>query len=170
MPDIEIFEANLDLTIHCQAVLDLLNAYAGDIMGNGSPLPAKVIKNLIPGLKAHPTTIIFLAFTSSRPVRIITCFKGFSTFAAQPLLHISDFFVYPDHRGLGAGRRLLEAADKKALDLNCCKITLEVQENNYPAQALYTRAGYSRDLHVPEAGPALFFSKPLRTGTEQNDA
>lgn len=161
MNPIEIIEANLDLTIHSQAVLDLLNAYAEDPMGNGTPLPANVLKSLIPGLKNHPTTIIFLAFRKNRPMGIATCFKGFSTFNARPLINISDFFVQPEHRGKGAGRMLLDAVDKKARNLSCCKITLEVQENNHSARGLYTKAGYCRDVHVPEAGPALFFSKQL---------
>ena len=161
MSGIELFEANLDLTIHSQAVLDLLNAYASDPMGNGKPLSSEVLKNLIPGLQHHPTTIIFIAFKESKAVGIITCFKGFSTFAAQPTINISDFFLHPDYRGLGIGQRLLAAAEKKAVELSCCKITLEVQENNTDAIRIYSAAGFNRDIHVPEAGPALLFSKHL---------
>ena len=161
MNQIEIVEANLNLTIHSQAVLDLLNGYACDPMGNGAPLSSDVLKNLIPGLQHHPTTIIFLAFITGQPIGVLTCFKGFSTFNARPLINISDFFVLPEHQGKGAGRLLLAAADNKALDLSCCKITLEVQENNHSAKALYAKAGYCRDLHVPEAGPALFYSKQI---------
>lgn len=161
MNQIDIFEANLNLTMHSQAVLDLINAYAADPMGNGAPLPPDVLKSLITGLSQHPTTIIFLAFKDSRPIGIITCFKGFSTFQAKPVINISDFYIHPEYRGLGAGRQLLTAVDKKAVELGCCKITLEVQENNHHAQALYSAAGFSRDVHVPEAGPALFFSKPI---------
>ena len=80
MDDIDIVEANLDLTIHAQAVTDLLNAYARDPMGDGNPLSPWVLKNLIPGLRKHPTTIIFLAFNAGKAVGIVTCFKGFSTF------------------------------------------------------------------------------------------
>ena len=158
---IDIIEANLDLTIHSQAVLELLNAYAGDPMGNGSPLPPDVLKTLIPGLQQHPGTIIFIAFRKNKPVGVVTCFRGFSTFMAKPLLNISDFYVLPDFRGSGAGKRLLGAVEKKAVSMGCCKITLEVQENNATAIAVYTGTGFNRDVHTPEAGPALFFSKSL---------
>lgn len=161
MKGVEIIEANLDLTFHSQAVLDLLNAYASDPMGNGSPLDPEVLKNLIPGLKQHPGTIIFLAFKDKRPIGIIAGFRGFSTFMAKPLINISDFFIHPDHRGLGTGKSLLDAIEKMAIETGCCKITLEVQENNKSAQKVYASAGFSRDIHVPEAGPALFYSKNI---------
>ena len=38
---------------------------------------------------------------------------------------------------------------------------LEVQENNRRAQAVYAAAGFARDVHVLEAGGALYLSKPL---------
>ncbi len=161
MSEIEIFEANLNLTIHSQAVLDLLNAYASDPMGNGKPLSSDVLKNLIPGLLEHPTTFIFIVFKEKKAAGIITCFKGFSTFKAQPLLNISDFYTLPEYRGLGIGKLLLIALENKATELGCCRITLEVQENNSDAIRIYSTAGFTRDVHVPEAGPALFYSKSI---------
>ena len=161
MAHTEIFEANLDLTLHAQAVLELLNAYSKDPMGDGKPLSQDVLKELIPGLLHHPTTIIFIAFHDNKPVGIITCFKGFSTFQARPLINISDFYLQPDYRGLKIGQKLLEIVEKKAVELNCCKITLEVQENNLHAMRIYKYAGFIRDVHVKEAGPVILFSKFL---------
>jgi len=161
MAHTEIFEANLDLTLHSQAVLELLNAYAADPMGNGKPLTQDVLKKLIPGLKNHPTTIIFIAFHNNKAVGIVTCFKGFSTFQARPMINISDFYLQPDYRGLEIGQNLLAAVEKKAIELNCCKITLEVQENNLHAMGIYKTAGFHQDVHVKEAGGAVLFSKPL---------
>jgi GNAT superfamily N-acetyltransferase len=157
----EIFEANLDITLHSQAVLELTAAYAADPMGNGNPLNQDILKDLIPGLQHHPTTIIFIAFHDSKAVGIVTCFKGFSTFQSRPLIHISDFYLLPDYRGLKIGQKLLSAVEKKALDLNCCKLTLEVQEKNHHARQIYKIAGFDADIHAKEAGPALFLSKQL---------
>lgn len=157
----EIFEANLDLTLHSQAVLELLNAYALDPMGNGAPLTQDVLKELIPGLLHHPTTIIFLAFHDNKAVGIATCFKGFSTLRARPMIYISDFYLQPDYRGLKIGQKLLASVEKKAIELNCCKITLEVQENNLPAIQRYKTAGFNQDKYIKEAGCAILFSKPI---------
>lgn len=61
MQKIEIMEADLDRPEHQDAVLKLTNAYARDPMGNGKPLSEAVRRDLIPGLRQHPTTVIFLS-------------------------------------------------------------------------------------------------------------
>jgi ribosomal protein S18 acetylase RimI-like enzyme len=86
-----------------------------------------------------------------QPVGIVTCFVGFSTFAARPLINIHDLYVTGDCRRTGVARSLLETVEQKARELGCCKLTLEVQENNQPALALYGRFGF---VSGHEAGPA----------------
>ena len=147
MPNYEIVEADLSRAEHQHAVVELVDAYAADPMGNGRPLSAAVRSALIPGLQQHPTTIIFLAYKERTPVGIAVCFRGFSTFAARPLINIHDLAVLPRHRGTGAGRTLLEAVERKAREMGCCKITLEVQENNHTALA-GVRSGRIRTLGI----------------------
>ena len=101
---IAIVEADLARTDHQEAVVQLLNAYAIDPMGDGKPLSEIARRDLIPGLQQHPTTMIFLAFDGRAPVGLAVCFRGFSTFAARPLLNIHDFSVLPACRGAGVGR------------------------------------------------------------------
>jgi GNAT superfamily N-acetyltransferase len=158
---IQVIEADLAQADHQSATLALLNAYAMDPMGDGQPLSETAYRDLIPGLRQHPTTLVFLAYNESEPVGIAICFRGFSTFAARPLVNISDYFVPPEQRGRGIGRLLLAAIEQRARALGCCKLTLEVQENNYNAQRVYAAAGFSQAVHVPEAGGALFLTKPL---------
>ena len=62
---------------------------------------------------------------------------------------------------MGVGRRLLEAVEKKARSMDCCKITLEVLENNHRALQVYAAAGFARATYTEEAGGALFFAKKL---------
>jgi ribosomal protein S18 acetylase RimI-like enzyme len=57
---------------------------------------------------------------------------------------------------------ILAAVEKKAREIGCCKITLEVQENNRRAQGIYQAAGFSQAVHVEAAGGALFLSKSLK--------
>jgi ribosomal protein S18 acetylase RimI-like enzyme len=159
---IEITLADLDLPEHQRAVVELVNAYAMDPMGNGGPLPAKVREALIPGLRKHPTTMIFLAWKGPKAVGIAVCFLGFSTFAARPLVNIHDLAVLPAHRGEGIGRLLLAEVERKAHSLRCCKITLEVLENNRPARKLYASVGFAQAVYQAEAGGALFLAKPLK--------
>ena len=161
MSSIDILEADLDRPDHQNAVVDLIHAYALDPMGNGRPLPPEIRHALIPGLKQLPTTTIFLAYQEGRAIGIAVCFRGFSTFAARPLINIHDLAVLPQYRGHGIGRRLLEAVERKARELDCCKITLEVAENNHKARQIYGAAGFAQTVYAPEAGGALFMSKTL---------
>jgi hypothetical protein len=43
----------------------------------------------------------------------------------------------------------------------CCKVTLEVQENNMIARGLYARAGFSQAVYGAPVGGCLFYTKPL---------
>ena len=57
--------------------------------------------------------------------------------------------------------RLLEAVESKAWELGCCKLTLEVLENNFRAQRVYGAAGFAQAQYAEGAGGALFLAKPL---------
>jgi GNAT superfamily N-acetyltransferase len=158
---IRITEADLSRPDHQAATIELLNGYAMDSMGNGRPLSNEVKQALIPGLQQHPTTIIFLAYQADTPIAIAACFLGFSTFAARPLLNIHDFFVVPSSRGTGVGRHLMAAVERRARELGCCKLTLEVLENNHRARKIYADAGFVQATYVAEAGGALFLTRNL---------
>jgi ribosomal protein S18 acetylase RimI-like enzyme len=142
MREVTVIEADLNDPRHQTAILQLINAYARDPVGGGRDLPAAVRDRLIPGLRQHPTSLVFLAFDGVTPVGIAVCFLGFSTFAAQPLINIHDLAVMPDYRGRGIGRQLLERVGAKGRDLGCCRLTLEVREDNHRAQRLYQGFGF----------------------------
>jgi ribosomal protein S18 acetylase RimI-like enzyme len=158
---IEIVEADLTLAPHHQAVVELTDAYALDRFGNGRPLDADVRERLVASLREHPTTVILLAFDGPRPVGIATCFRGFSTFSARPLLNLHDLAVIPAYRGQGVGRQLLAAVEAKARSLDCIKVTLEVLEENTTARRLYEATGFASPDYENGAGQALFLAKPL---------
>jgi ribosomal protein S18 acetylase RimI-like enzyme len=158
---IRIVEADLTLSEDCESVLAMVDAYSMDAMGSAKPLDPDVRARLIPGLQRHPTTLIFLAFEGEQPVGVAVCFIGFSTFAAKPLINIHDWMVLPAFRGKGVGRRLIEAVEAKARELGCCKLTLEVMDNNDRALRAYEAAGFVRYSLQEDAGTAIFLSKPL---------
>lgn len=158
---IKVVEADLNQRRDQAALLAMIDAYAMDPMGDGKPLDPEARARLIPGLREHPTTLVFLAFDGDAPVGAAVCFIGFSTFAAKPLVNIHDFVVLPTHRGRGISRQLLSAIEHKARRLGCCKLTLEVLENNHRARSVYAAAGFAQYQLQPEAGGAIFLSKPL---------
>jgi ribosomal protein S18 acetylase RimI-like enzyme len=154
-------EANLDDPAHQRAVVDLVNAYALDPMGAGAYLPDHVQRDLVSGLRAHPTTRVFVAFDAASPVGIAVCFQGFSTFHARPLINIHDLAVLPGYRGQGVGRRLLEAVEVAARATNCCKITLEVRDDNTRARRLYVSHGFIGGADVDPDERLWFMQKSL---------
>lgn len=153
---VQIVQTDLNNPIHQAAVVDLLDAYSRDPMGNGAPLPPDVRQNLIPGLKKHPGSLTFLAFCNGEAVGIAVCFTGFSTFAAKHLINIHDLAVKPGHRRKGIARLLLEHVEAKAREMGCCKVTLEVREDNHSARRLYRGMGYGDVV-----APMLFWAKSL---------
>ncbi len=166
MNPFSVIRADLSDPGHQDAILEMMNAYASDPMGDGRQLSDFARGHLIDGLRNHPTSLVFLAIdsapaTSPTPLGIATCFGGFSTFAAKPLINVSDFFVSPGHRGRGIGRAILERVEQEARQTGCCKITLEVQENNSRARSIYEAFGLRQAVFVEAAGGALCLSKPL---------
>lgn len=155
-----VVEADFNRPEHQQAICDMLDAYSCDPMGNHRPLEPEVRERLVPALREHPTTVVLLAYDGELPVGIATCFQGLSTFVARRLLNLHDLAVIPEYRGRGVGRRLLAAVEDKARELGCCKVTLEVLENN-PARQIYEAAGYIAPDYGNGAGRSLFLAKPL---------
>ena len=159
---IEIREADLRDAGDAEAFLLLLNAYATDEMGGGDPLDRDVASRLVPALVAHPGAHVLLAWDNARPIGVATCFVGFSTFAARPLLNVHDLSVVADARGRGVGRALLARAELLALSLGCIKLSLEVLEDNARARGLYASFGF-RDYVLGGVERRTFFlTKPLQ--------
>lgn len=146
-----VFDDPADTAIY----LDLLDAYARDPMGAARPLSAEVRARLPDDLARFPGAYALLAEQRGTPVGFATCFLGYSTFRARPLLNIHDIAVLPAWRGRSAGRALLSAVEDLARELGCCRITLEVREDNRRARALYARAGFVA------ADCNLFLEKPI---------
>lgn len=158
---LEIQEANLDNKIHQNAVINLLNQYALDLVGYNKGLSDSAVNELILGLKKMPTSLIFLAQAENDFVGMAICFLGFSTFYARPLINIHDFTVKKDFRNKGIGTALIRAVETKAKELNCCKLTLEVQEINVLAMNLYQKTGFIKSMQNESNDKVLFLFKNL---------
>jgi GNAT superfamily N-acetyltransferase len=158
---IEIVEANLTIPAYAQALVQLLDEYARDPMVGGQGLSDYVKANLAAELAKRKTAHVILAFVDTKPAGLVICLEGFSTFACKPLLNIHDIIVSLPHRGKGLSKLLLQKAEDIAIDLGCCKLTLEVLEGNYVAQSAYKAYGFSGYELNPEMGKALFWEKKL---------
>jgi GNAT superfamily N-acetyltransferase len=158
---LRICDADLSDPAHAAGIVHVLDSYASDPRGGSEPLRSDVRARLVPALRAHPTTLVLLALDAERPIGVAVCFFGFSTFAARPLLNVHDLAVVPELRGKGVGRALLAGVEERARARGCCKLTLEVQDDNARARHLYASFGFD-DFAVGSARlPTRFLSKRL---------
>ena len=160
-PELAVAQVDLASAEHAQAVLELLDQYARDPMGAGAPLSERVRRELLPALREHPTTLVLVAWLDDEPIGLAVCFRGFSSFAARPLLNLHDFFVVPAARRRGVARRLLEQVAQVARRIGCSAITLEVRADNGPAQRLYRSVGFAGGSFGPESRHFAFWRKDL---------
>jgi ribosomal protein S18 acetylase RimI-like enzyme len=156
---VHVREADFDDDREVNGFIAVLDSYASAPVGGGRPLKPGVRERVVPMLRDHPTSLVLLAFVDDEPVGIAVCFFGLSTFRARPLLNIHDLAVLPQYRGKGVGQALLEAVEDRARRKGCCKLTLEVLDDNTRARDLYRRFGFD-DVVVGES-PTRFLAKPL---------
>ncbi len=140
---VTVVEADLDSPTHGAAIRDMTDNYARGEFGGRKPLSPEVLDRLVPGLRDAGNAVVFLAFEDGRAVGIATCFTGFSTFRARPLINIHDLAVRASHQGQGIGKQLIEAVAVKARESGHCKLTLEVRSDNRNAKSLYERMGFT---------------------------
>jgi ribosomal protein S18 acetylase RimI-like enzyme len=160
-PNVRIVDGDLSRPEHQNALVTMLDAYMRDPMEGGVPPSDQVKRDLVPGLRAHPACYVFLAYRDDQPVGFSICFVGFSTFQARPLLNIHDIFVDSSVRGRGIGAMLLAHVEAKARELNCCRLTLEVRQDNVAARGLYRKIGFDQVVVGPQRVPMEFWRKPL---------
>lgn len=144
-----------------QALVYLLDAYAQDPMGGGEALNPNNAARLCSDLSRMAGAASFIAWLADKPIGLINCFEGYSTFKAKPLLNVHDIAVLAGHRGQGVGQALLQAAESHARTRGCCKLTLEVLSGNAPAMTSYKRFGFEQYELDPAAGQAQFMQKWL---------
>lgn len=159
MTEVTIRSADLANSADSNAVFDLLNGYAIDEMGQGKPFSDEIRQRLVPELQKQPNAVVLLAFSDDAPSGLAICFVGFSSFKAKPLLNIHDFCVSPQFQGQGIGQKLMSAVEAEARARGCCKVTLEVREDNARAQALYLKCGF--DPGKKDGDAMLFWGKTL---------
>jgi GNAT superfamily N-acetyltransferase len=98
---------------------------------------AKRLKDMLPyGYHA------VAAFEGARMVAI----SGFwlrSRFWCGRQLDIDNFFVHPDYRSAGIGKRLVQWLEKRAIAEQCELIVLDTYADYFLAQRFYHREGFS---------------------------
>ncbi len=158
---IETIVADYGIGAHARAIVELLDGYARSPMGGGVPLEARVRDRLAAELAGRPGAFSVLCFVDDEPAGLANCFEGFSTFKCRPLVNVHDIAVAERFQGRGISQLLLEKVDEVARQCGCCKITLEVLEDNRVAQGAYRKYGFEAYRLGERGGRALFWQKVL---------
>ena len=159
--DIKLVQADYQNEQHGNDLVMLLNAYAIDPMGGGESLSVDVQHNLVSTLAKRSDVFTVLCYVDNKPVGIVNCVEGFSTFKCKPLVNIHDCGVLKEFRGLGLSTKMFAEVEKIARIRGCCTLTLEVLQGNTIAQNAYKKMGFSGYELDPEMGHALFWEKKL---------
>ena len=90
-----------------------------------------------------------------QPIGFALYFFTYSTFVGRPSLYLEDLFVVPEERGQGAGRMLLGALARIAIERGCGRMEWAVLHWNRPAIRFYERLGarLRRDWVLTRLGP-----------------
>ena len=161
---IRICRADYANPSHATALVSLLDAYARDPMGGGAGLSDFAKAYVVCELAKLPQAFSVLAFDGAddgKPVGLVNCFAGFSTFACKPLVNVHDLAVSAAYRGQRIGERLLAYVEVLAIEMGACKLTLEVLSGNASAMRLYARTGFAAYALDPAAGQATLMQKWL---------
>lgn len=137
--------------IHKSAFTGLLNHYMSDPMGDYPELSEKKQHSLIELLSNHSNSFILLMKNNEEYIGLATCFELISTFQVKPYIYIHDVVIHSSQRGKGYGKMLMEKISEIAEEKKCCKITLEVREDNNSALKLY------KDLGYKDCDPVMYF-------------
>ena len=91
-------------------------------------------------------------------------FYNYSTWLAKSGLYLEDLYVTPEHRGKGAGLKLLKTMAKTAIDNDCARFEWSCLDWNKPSRDFYEAIGaVSQDEWVGYrmTGKTLFdFAQP----------
>lgn len=166
MTTLTIQPVNFDAPAQTADFLFLLDHYMRGPTGNGRPMDDALRARLPDEIRRRPTVLCHLGYleesgAARRPVGLINCVEGFSTFAGKPLLNIHDIVVHADHRRRGFAGQLLAHAEAVARARGCCKLTLEVLTGNRGAYDAYVGFGFRAYELDPAMGAATFMEKKL---------
>ncbi|WP_375207755.1 GNAT family N-acetyltransferase [Hyphococcus sp.] len=88
-----------------------------------------------------PKAFALIAEEGGEPVGFALYFFNYSTFLGKHGLYLEDLFVRESARGRGAGKALLAALARIALDHDCGRMEWSVLDWNAPSIAFYKSLG-----------------------------
>jgi GNAT superfamily N-acetyltransferase len=93
------------------------------------------------GFGPRPLFEVTLGEWSGEPVGFAFWLLAYSTWRAQPTLHLEDLFVRPAARGRGIGKAFMQHLARVAVERGCGRFVWQVLDWNAPSIAFYESLG-----------------------------
>ena len=93
------------------------------------------------GFGDHPYYFCLIAEQDGVPAGFAFYFFDYSTWLGRPGIYLEDLFVYPEFRGLGIGKALLQRVAAIAVEKGCARLKWQVLDWNTPAIDFYRAMG-----------------------------
>ena len=90
-------------------------------------------------------SVMFLAYVDNTPAGFTQLYPTLSSITLQRFYILNDLYTSPHFRELGVGKSLLDEAKNLVLKCGMKGLALET-ENFNPAQKLYEREGWEKDV------------------------
>jgi GNAT superfamily N-acetyltransferase len=91
-------------------------------------------------------SVIFAVIEDEQALGFTQLYPSFSSASMKPIWILNDLFVVEKARRRGIGARLLRAARDHAVQTGAVRLVLSTAVENRPAQALYERQGWQKDM------------------------
>jgi ribosomal protein S18 acetylase RimI-like enzyme len=91
-------------------------------------------------------SVIFMARAKNKAAGFVQLYQSYSTVSLKPIYILNDLYVSKSVRKMGIGEALLRKAQEHCDGMAFKGLALETSIDN-PAQALYERLGWKKDVH-----------------------
>jgi len=139
MAEVRTVRAELD---DLESLVPLFDGYRQFYRQPSDPVGARAF--LAERLK-RDESVIFLAIVDGVAVGFTQLYPLFSSVSMKRVWLLNDLFVAPTGRRAGAGRALLDRAERWARETGAKGLTLSTEITNATAQRLYESAGWTKD-------------------------
>jgi ribosomal protein S18 acetylase RimI-like enzyme len=96
-------------------------------------------------LQNNESMILLASNEQQQVIGFCQLYPTFCSVEAKPIYSLYDLFVDPEARRSGAGKVLLQAAEKLAAERGKARMDLTTARTNKPAQNAYEALGWVRD-------------------------
>jgi GNAT superfamily N-acetyltransferase len=103
-------------------------------------------RNFIEARLKEKDSIIVIARDRGRAVGFVQLYPSYSSVAMRRIWILNDLFVLPDARNKGVAKRLLDHAERIAIESCAIRLTLATAANNTKARTLYESSGWEQEV------------------------